>query len=729
MTRYFIFLLLLFSCQEKQTVVSNPTIIPKPVKMILNEGFYNWSSSAQIFSDSLFISEKKYFQEIFSIEEVSRDVNSENTIYFKKNNQLLNEEYFLKVLENQIIIEASSSNGIMHGIQSLRQIVPIQENTSLNKLQINCLEIHDFPRFRWRGLLLDCCRHFMQKDFVKRYIDLLAFHKMNILHWHLTEDQGWRIEIDKYPQLTEIGAWRENKDGEKYGGFYTKEDIKEIVLYAENRGIEIVPEIELPGHSVAAIASYPHLSCTGDSIKVETDWGVFKDIYCAGNDSVFTFLEDVLEEVIELFPSKYIHIGGDEAPKYHWKNCSKCQKRIIDNNLKDEHQLQSYFIKRIGDFLKTKNKRLIGWDEIIEGGIPENAIIQSWRGMEGGIIAAKNRNQAIMSPTSHCYFDYDLDAINLEKVYSFEPIPEKLTQSESKFIIGGECNMWSERAPQELIDSKVFPRILAMSEVLWSEKEKDYTDFSNRVEKHYPKLDKMGVNYGYEKTPIKFNSTFKDNEFIVNIEKGNPKMNLEYSVNDQGWNDYLIPLKFKKNTTLIVKEKNSKRKVVATKKLEFNFHKGLDKKIIYKTNYNPSYQADKNKTLVNGIAGSNNNFRDGQWQGFYGTDIDVIIDLGEKTKFSELSSSYFQYHLSWILLPKSIEYLISDNGETFSRIFYKDQICNPMQEGKFKEQFSYRGEQSARYVRLKAKNYGTLPKQHPAAGSNSWVFIDEFIIQ
>ena len=725
MIRYLFFLLLLLSCQDKQIVVSNPTIIPKPVKMILNEGFYNWSPNAQIISDSLFVSEKKYFQKLFSIQ----DVKEKNTIYFKKNNLLLKEEYFLKISENQITIEASSPNGIMHGIQSLRQIVPINENISSKKISINCLEIHDFPRFKWRGLLLDCCRHFMQKDFVKRYIDLLAFHKMNILHWHLTEDQGWRIEIEKYPKLTEIGAWRENKDGEKYGGFYTKKDIKEIVLYAKDRGIEIVPEIELPGHSVAALASYPHLSCTGDSIKVETDWGVFKDIYCAGNDSVFTFLEDVLEEVVELFPSKYIHIGGDEAPKYHWENCSKCQKRIINNNLKDEHELQSYFIKRISDFLKTKNKVLIGWDEIIEGGIPENAIIQSWRGMEGGIVAAKNQNQAIMSPTSHCYFDYDLDAINLEKVYSFEPIPKELSQSESKFIIGGECNMWSERAPQELIDSKVFPRILAMSEVLWSEKEKDYTEFSNRIEKHYPKLDKLGVNYGYEKTPIKFNSTFKENEFIVSIEKGNSKMNLEYNVNNQGWKDYLVPLKFRKNTNLIVKEKNSKRKVVATKNLEFNFHKGLDKKTIYKTNYNPSYQADKDKTLVNGIAGSKHNFRDGQWQGFYGTDIDVVIDLGEKTKFSDLSSSYFQYHLSWILLPKSIEYLISDNGETFSRIFYKDQICNPMQEGKFKEQFSYRGEQSARYVRLKAKNYGTLPKQHPAAGSNSWVFIDEFIIQ
>ena len=725
MIRYLFFLLLLLSCQDKHIVVSNPAIIPKPVKMILNEGFYNWSSNTKIISDSLFFSEKKYFQKLFSIQ----DVKEKNTVYFKKNNLLLKEEYFLKILENQIIIEASSPNGIMHGIQSLRQIVPINENTSSKKISINCLEIHDFPRFKWRGLLLDCCRHFMQKDFVKRYIDLLAFHKMNILHWHLTEDQGWRIEIEKYPKLTEIGAWRENKDGKKYGGFYTKKDIKEIVLYAENRGIEIVPEIELPGHSVAAIASYPHLSCTGDSIKVETDWGVFKDIYCAGNDSVFTFLEDVLEEVIELFPSKYIHIGGDEAPKYHWENCSKCQKRIINNNLKDEHELQSYFIKRIGDFLKTKNKRLIGWDEIIEGGIPENAIIQSWRGMEGGIVAAKNQNQAIMSPTSHCYFDYDLDAINLEKVYSFEPIPKELNQFESKFIIGGECNMWSERAPQDLIDSKVFPRILAMSEVLWSEKEKDYSEFSNRVEKHYPKLEKLGVNYGYEKTPIKFNSIFKEDELQVSIEKGTQKMKLEYNVNDQGWKDYLAPLKFKESTNLVVKEKNLKRKVVATKKLEFNLHKGLGKKITYNTNYNPSYQADKNKTLVNGISGSEHNFRDGQWQGFYGSDIDIIIDLGEKTKFSELSSSYFQYHLSWILLPKSVEYLISDNGETFSTIFYKNQICNPMQEGKFKEQFSYRGEQSARYVRLKAKNYGTLPKQHPAAGSNSWVFIDEFIIQ
>ena len=258
----------------------------------------------------------------------------------------------------------------MHGIQSIRQLIPRKTKNNPTKILIKCMEIHDYPKFKWRGLLLDCCRHFMEKDFVKKYIDLLAFHKMNVLHWHLTEDQGWRIEIDKYPKLTEIGAWRKDKNGDLYGGYYSKEDIREIVEYAKSRHIEIIPEIELPGHSIAAIASYPNLSCTGEKINVETDWGVFKDIYCAGEDSVFTFLEGVLSEVVELFPSKYIHIGGDEAPKYRWENCSKCQKRILENKLKDEHELQSYFIQRIEKFLAKKGKKIIGWDGIIEGGIP-----------------------------------------------------------------------------------------------------------------------------------------------------------------------------------------------------------------------------------------------------------------------------------------------------------------------------------------------------------------------
>ena len=722
---FFLFLFFFSSCISQIKKSDSLTIIPKPHSMTLSSGVFNLSENTGVKIDSLFISELNFLKSLIPF-----NLNgNQNFIILKNNNLLKSEEYYLNISKDSITIEASSSKGHIYAIQSLRQLFLDHQKVNPKILEIQCMKIHDFPRFKWRGMLLDCCRHFMDINFIKRYIDLLSYHKMNILHWHLTEDQGWRIEIEKYPKLTEIGAWRKNKNGEDYGGFYSKKDIKEIVKYAKERGVEIIPEIELPGHSIAAIASYPYLSCTGDSIQVENDWGVFKDIYCAGNDSVFTFLEDVLSEVIELFPSEYIHIGGDEAPKYHWENCNKCQKRINDNNLKDEHELQSYFIKRIGKFLSTKNKKLIGWDEIIEGGIPENATIQSWRGMEGGVVAARNQNQVIMSPTSHCYFDYDLDAINLEKVYSFEPVPKELNKVESAYIIGGECNMWTERAPQELIDSKVFPRLLAMSEVLWSQKKKDYIEFYKRVENHYPKLDKLGVSYGYEKTPIKFNTSFKNNEFEIQVEKATPKMNLEYKINNSEWKVYKNPLKLNESTNLIVKEKNSKRKEVAKKYLEINFHKGLGKKITYQTKYNPSYSACESQTLTNGISGSNNNFRDGQWQGFFGTDVDITIDLGQKTMFSKISTSYFQYHLSWILLPNSIEYLISDDRKTFSSIFFKNDLCNPMEEGKFKKSFDYVGTQTARYIRLKAKNYGTLPKEHPAAGSKSWLFIDEFIIQ
>ena len=720
----FIFLLLC-SCKEDKLSMNNATIIPKPVSVIIKDGFFNLNDKVEILYDSLFFSEASYVKSLFPFNYGK----NKNTIHLKKNIDLANEEYLLKISNNKIIIESSSSKGQMHGIQSLRQLFPNKIKNKITNPAINCMEIHDYPRFKWRGLLLDCCRHFMEKDFVKRYIDLLAYHKMNILHWHLTEDQGWRIAIDKYPKLTEIGAWRKNKDGKLYGGFYSKDDIKEIIDYAKKRNVEIVPEIELPGHSVAAIASYPYLSCTGNPIEVETDWGVFKDIYCAGNDSVFTFLEDVLSEVVELFPSKYIHIGGDEAPKYRWENCQKCQNRIKTENLKNEDELQSYFISRIEKFLNKKGKKIIGWDEITEGGIPNNAIVQSWRGMEGGILAAKNQHQAIMSPTSHCYFDYDLEAINLEKVYSFEPVPEELNNEEQKYIIGGECNMWSERAPQEKIDAKVFPRILAMSEVLWSQKEKNYDEFLQRVENHYPKLEELGVEYGYEKTPIKFKTNYNKNKFDIEIEKGKNSMEILYQINDGNWKKYENPFEVFESSSINAKDKNSKRKEIASKRLEINFHKGIGKKITYKTKYNNNYKGSGNNSLINGISGSNENFRDGQWQGFYGENVDVIIDLEKEIKFNELKTSFFQYHLSWILIPKSVEYLISNDGIHFNSIYKSKNLCEPMKEGKFKQNYVFNQNYSARYVRVIAENYGTLPKEHPAAGSNSWLFIDEFSIK
>ena len=310
----YIFLLiwLLFACSEPK--IQQVNLIPKPQSITLNEGVFLLGSSTGINIDSVFLVDAKYLKNLIKLPLKG----NANSIILKQKKGLGEEEFFMNISVKELKIEATTSAGMMRGIQTLRQLLPI--TNGIIDTKIPCLKIHDFPRFSWRGMLLDCCRHFMKKEFVIRYIDLLAYHKMNVLHWHLTEDQGWRIEIDKYPRLTEIGSFRTEKDGSKYGGFYTKEEIKEILAYAKERHITVVPEIEFPGHSVAAISSYPHLSCTGDSIKVGTEWGVYKDIYCAGNDTVFGFMEDVLAEVIELFPSKYIHIGGDEAPKYRWEN-------------------------------------------------------------------------------------------------------------------------------------------------------------------------------------------------------------------------------------------------------------------------------------------------------------------------------------------------------------------------------------------------------------------------
>ena len=718
--KYFFICFLFFSCNN--SIIEEVNLIPKPQKLQIKSDFFSLDHNTNLIIDSVFLNEAKYLKKILSL-----DLNGKkNTVQLLKKPDLKEEEFFLNISKKKLVVEATTPEGIMRGIQTLRQLLPIKKGIIATK--IPCIEIHDFPRFKWRGMLLDCCRHFMKKEFVMRYIDLLAYHKMNILHWHLTEDQGWRIAIEKYPKLTEIGAWRKNKNGEYYGGFYSKNDIKEIVNYAEERKITIVPEIEFPGHSVAAIASYPYLSCTGDSIAVGTEWGVYKDIYCAGNDSVFVFMENVLSEVLDLFPSKYIHIGGDEAPKYRWEHCNKCQKRITEENLHDVHGLQSFFIKRIEKYLTKKGRKIIGWDEILEGGIAPSATIQSWRGEEGGITAAKSGHDAIMSPTSHCYFDYDLDAIDLKKVYHYNPIPKKLTKQEAKHILGGECNMWTERVPQELVDSKVFPRILAMSEVLWSSKEKNYADFYSRVQKHYPKLDAMGVKYGFENIPITSDVFFENNCFVVSLNKGSPNMKIEYNINNEKWQEYNSPFKIYK--TSIVKArgfKNQKKYGQVEKKIIK--HLATGKKVNYTYPYNTNYQGTGKGNLVDGLMGSQDNFRDGYYQGFFGTDLEVIIDFEKTTTFSQIQAIFFQYHLSWIILPSSVSYSISNDGKNFQKVEIIKNKIPLMREGKFKYTFSFENKNTtARYLKINAKSVGNLPEEHPAAGSDSWIFIDEIIV-
>ena len=716
----YLLLLSLFLCACIPPENIGVNILPSPQQFELKEGKFLFDASTGVFADSVFFEQIPYLKSISS-----QPLNGESTtIDLLYEGAFSDEEYILDISEDTIAISATTSEGIIRGIQTLRQLLPLQKKSAY----IPALSIHDYPRFSWRGMLLDCSRHFMEKDFVKRYIDLLALHKMNVLHWHLTEDQGWRIEIEQYPKLTEIGAWRTQKDGSIYGGFYTKEDIREIVAYAKERHITVVPEIELPGHSLAALASYPQLSCTGGPFEVENDWGVFKDIYCAGNDSVFMFLENVLDEVLELFPSKYIHIGGDEAPKYRWDNCNKCKARMRNEGLDDSHQLQSYFITRIERYLNSKGRQIIGWDEILEGGLAPSATVQSWRGMDGGIAAAKSGHYAIMSPTSHAYFDYDLDAIDLQKVYSFEPIPSVLSEEEAQFILGGECNMWSERAPQDLVDSKVFPRLLAMSEVLWTTAPKDYPNFYKKVQKHYDILDAFGVDYGYESVPITSHCEYKNGQFEYRLFSATPDITLEYRLDNSDWKSYSESF-FVSNSVLVEARGFKNGKPYGEYKQSVNKHIANGKKVSYAVPFSPNYPAKEELTLTDGLLGSNTKFRDGCWQGFYGESLDVLIDLEEEQTINTIDVGCFQYNLSWILMPKSIRIYSSDDGINFEKLVSFQNTISPQKEGQFRHQYSLLCSARTRYIRLVAENFGILPDWHPAAGSQAWLFVDEIMIR
>jgi len=451
-----------------------------------------------------------------------------NALSMKLSNEMKSlgrEGYLLDTGRDGITISAFSPAGLFYGIQTLIQLFPPPPKDFSGSgrhmpLTVQCMKIRDIPRYRYRGMHLDVCRHFFPKEFIKKYLDLLALHKFNTFHWHLTDDQGWRIEIRKYPLLAEkastrsetlIGSAREEPqqfDGKPYGGFYSREDIHEIVEYAKKRYITVIPEIEMPGHSVAALSAYPELSCTGGPFDVATKWGVFKDVYCAGNDRVFEFLEDVLGEVIELFPGTYIHVGGDECPKDRWKKCDRCQARIRDEGLKDENGLQSYFIRRIEKFLSSRGRKLIGWDEILDGGLAPEATVMSWRGTKGGISAARQRHDVIMTPASHCYFDYyQADRkteplaiggfIPLEKVYSFEPTPQGLSAGEAAHVLGAQGNVWTEyMGSSEQVEYMSVPRMSALAEAVWSPAAaRDWKGFQKRLSAHFRLLDAMKVNY------------------------------------------------------------------------------------------------------------------------------------------------------------------------------------------------------------------------------------------
>ncbi len=555
-------------------------IIPQPEKVIPQNGEFQIKGNTVFFIQNQqlkniagFLNKKLTSAAGFSLKTVANKP-AGNYIALELDPTISNKEgYQLNVSAENIIIKGSTAHGVFYGIQTLLQLLPAQIESpvraKVSQWTVPCVEVVDSPRFAWRGMLLDVCRHFYSVDFVKKQLDVMAMYKMNVFHWHLTEDQGWRIEIKKYPQLTAKGAYRVEGDGKVYGGYYTQDQIREIVKYAKDRYIDILPEVEMPGHALAALTAYPQYSCTGGPFKVRNIWGVEPDIYCAGKEETFKFIDDVLSEVVPLFPFKYIHIGGDEAPKDRWKTCPDCQKRIKDNGLKDEAELQSYFVKRVEKILEAKGRKIVGWDEILEGGIAPSATIMSWRGEAGGIEAANQGHDVIMTPGDWvylCYFQGDSKVEPVEiggyttlgKSYSYDPIPKDISATMQHHILGSQANVWSEYMyTPKIAEYMTYPRLIALAEVNWTRKEnKDFNRFLTGMENQYKRLDLHKINYAIPMPEGPGNSVAFTDTVSLSFHTTRP-IKMFYTLNGSEPNAtsaiYTKPLHFDKTTTLKIR--------------------------------------------------------------------------------------------------------------------------------------------------------------------------------
>jgi len=682
------------------------------------------------------------------------------------------EWHSVQVRPDGITVFAASEAGLFRGSRTLIQL--LEQGREHGTLP--CLNITDWPRFQWRGMHLDACRHFWSVEFTKNYIDLLARYKMNSFHWHLTEDQGWRIEIKKYPKLTEVGAWRKGSqvgpyaklqyDSIPYGGFYTQEQIREVVAYAKARHINVVPEIEMPGHAMAALASYPHLGCTGGPYEVQRGWGVFEDVFCAGNDSVFTMLQDVLTEVMELFPSEIIHIGGDESPKERWKTCAKCQARMKSEGLKDEHELQSYFIQRIEKFVNSKGRKIIGWDEILEGGLAPNAAVMSWRGTEGGIAAARSGHYAVMSPGSHCYFDhYQGDPANeplafggyttVQKVYSYEPVPAELKPEEHKYILGAQGNVWTEYIlTPEHVEYMAVPRMLALAEVLWTPKEKrDEKDFIRRLEEEFPKLEAKGVNASkslYQASiQLKQARRLGTIEAFASCPMPGVRSSLGWARNNPDNSDIEIlagpsdTLQIANSTQLIASVLDKQGRPLGPPSFRsIHFNRATARPITLSVQPNERYNEGGAFTLVDGITAQEKRVST-EWLGWKES-VTITVDLSSVQDISYIGIGALNETHSWIHAPKAVEFSVSADGKNFTSagmdlptmkaipvinadpIDKKSSAHAPLQG-----RHAYRTEKSAkaRYVRIQVQHIGKIPEGFPGAGFPAWLFLDEIEVR
>ncbi|HET7118284.1 MAG TPA: family 20 glycosylhydrolase [Hanamia sp.] len=771
---FILFVLVPFLGIGQQTV----SIIPQPVSLSVQKGNFiiDRNTSINFYTKENDLRHAANFLNAF-IKNVSGDVLPINTkksksiiLEIKKTATIGDEGYLLDVTPSNIKIIANTKTGIVYGMQSLFQTLPqIRTNAAL---EVPCMKILDYPRFKWRGMHLDVCRHFFGPDLVKEYIDLMAAYKFNTFHWHLTDDQGWRIQIKKYPKLTSVGGWRADRTGipwdecqptqpgeeSNYGGYYTQQQIRDIVAYAKERNITIVPEIEMPGHSAAAIASYPWLSTTQKPQPTITG-GVyppgFQSVYDVSNDSVFTFLENVLTEVMQLFPSKYIHVGGDEVDKTPWKNSARCQELMKKLGDTSEDQLQSYFIERIEKFLIAHHRKLIGWDEILEGGLAPEATVMSWRGESGGIKAAQMHHDVVMTPGTPLYFDHyqagpagqppAIGGFNtLKMVYDYNPIPKELDSTDArqndsvglaKYVLGAQANLWTEFIPTvQQVEYMVLPRMLALSEVVWSpEANKNYVDFYHRLQNQFKMFGEKGFNYCPGNFTVAIKPVSQDGKLLATLSSEIPGSAIYYTTDgsdpDAQSKKYENPISIDSSVTIkAVIVENGKVMGVKPAEQKFVMDKAVGKNVTFTYPVSKYYLADGPNSLTDGARGTDNVSK--HWQGLDGNDLIATIDMGTETDVQKITIGCLQHYKDWIFLPQSVNYAVSNDGKNFTDLGTVKNTISPDDKGFIIKDFTLNfPSQKARYIRVTAKNLGVGPKGHPGEGKPVWIFADEIMVQ
>ncbi|MCB0531387.1 MAG: family 20 glycosylhydrolase [Lewinellaceae bacterium] len=761
-------MLLFLSAYTVAQVTSTITFIPQPVKAYSQDGEFTLKPDTRLYFPEGQADWELAVQNFMAVAQTATGyqltaqpyksaINQPraNAIYFIPDKGQENPEgYQMDITPSFITIGARTAAGAFYAVQSLRQMFPAAFNSSVPvegvAWTVPCAKITDYPRFPYRGMHLDVGRHYFPVDFVKRYIDLLAQHKFNRFHWHLTEDQGWRIEIKKYPKLQSVAACRDETlvghyseqphqfDGKKYCHYYTQDEVREIVEYAQKRFVTIVPEIEMPGHAQAALAAYPELGCTGGPYETAKIWGIFHDVYCAGNEETFRFLDDVLEEVCALFPGQYIHIGGDECPKDRWKACPKCQKRMKDEGLKDEHELQSYFIRRAEAMLAKRGKKLIGWDEILEGGLPATATVMSWRGTEGGIAAAKAGHDVIMTPGSHCYFDhYQSDPATeplaiggfttLNRVYGYNPVPAELSQLEAQHILGAQGNVWTEyMETPEQVEYMAYPRACALAEVLWTPENKiAWNDFVRRLKVHFDRMDAMGLNYARSYYDVK--SSFAGGYVVLSAS--DRSVQVKYTRDGQDptptSGGFYSPIPLTTTTTIKAVAVKDGKLMGNILTVRYYVHKASGK--TYTMSSQPEqYSGGERYALTNGILGAPRAWNN--WVGVKDGNIDPVIDLGAPTGFSKVTTHFLNNKASWVYPPRSIEVFVSDDGEQFRSVAKKTIDADGLTGVNVETVELPTPGAQGRYIKLVATAYGPIPESAAGAGNNAWLFLDEVLV-